>query len=607
MNLKKGKAMNTKRLMSLILALVCSSSAMGFNLGDAYSSATGVSLGTTCLEIGSKWPEHVLVTNPRSVVNFKQITDYEELKDLLSVGGKVSFSNAMITAEAEGEYLNSMDKSSRTTHIIYKIDASSEARLDVDFNKYTPITNGLNAASRVLYTSDNAEKQKVFFEICGDSYVGSAKMTGGLLVDVSIKFKNSKARESFEAEISGEIKKPTMSLGVSAALKLANENTNGTAEINISALQLGGSMLAVGGIIKKGDNGKYPIAQCGGAGGDSSCGDIMTGILDYGKDLIHQFTKNSDYYYTEPVAVSYLSTFGEKGNPEAGANEEILSDIQADYEELKRIEAVIQEFKARIGEDKTSEGYETLDGYSKTVIGPYLDIYKNNQALKKCAQSLTNKDCAGLKDKIQAAKKDKAVDKKTGKVNRNFNIANGRGEKMLDFIRDNNYTVRLLTLRDLTYEVPKFEGASCSLQPVYQPDLPNSLALSCPKTASGGEVTELPEEGIRLKIGADQRLSFDGFVYAVVEGGEKYCFKYPGTTAGAIPPSEPGTYKIKDPEIMYHHQTRLTDGKGHKLLCPDADDEEAWTLVTKSNVSPISGRFSFVQQTLVSIYPNIIR
>ncbi|MCC2625672.1 MAG: hypothetical protein K0R14_1545 [Burkholderiales bacterium] len=598
--------MNTKRLISFILALICSFPAMGFNLGDAYSSATGVPLGKSCLEIGNKWPEYMQVSNSRAVLNFKQVTDYEQLKDLLSVTGKINFSNTLISAEAEGKYLDSMDKSSRTTHIIYKIDASSDVRLNMDFDKYNPITNGLSSGVRDLYTSGKEEDHQNFFANCGDSYVGSAKMTGGLLVDVSIKFQNSAARESFEATVAGEIKKPSMSLGVSAALELAKNNTNGTAEISISALQLGGGMLNIAQLIHKDENGKYAVSQCGGASGDAGCGEIMTSVLEYGEHLIDQYTKNSDYYYTDPVPVTYASTFRKPGNPEAEANEAILSRIQDGYEELKETEAIIQEFKARIGEgNKSSEGYKTLEAYNKTVIQPYLTVYRESKELKKCAQSLTNKDCVGIEKIIQNNKNKKALNSK-GNISSDFTLANSRGEKMLNFIRDNNYTVRLLTLKDLSYETPKFQGVACNLTPEYQPDLPNSLVLSCPKTATGAEVTDLPEEGINLKVGSDKKLSFDGFVYAVIEGRDKYCFKYPGTVNGAIPPSEPGAYMIKDPEIMYHHQINQKDAKGHTMPCPDADDEEAWTPVTQANASKLSGRFSFVQQTLVSIYPNII-
>ncbi|HLX54776.1 MAG TPA: hypothetical protein VKR58_12580, partial [Aquella sp.] len=220
--------MNAKRLISVMLVLLCGS-AVGFNLGDAFSSKTGVILPKSCLQIGANWPNHMTITNPHAMLEFKQVEDYDQLKELLSVEGAVNFSNAMITADAKGKYVDSLDKSSRTTHIIYKIDAASEARLDLDFDNYKPITNGLNEANRTLYLSNKDADLKQFFDNCGDSYIGEAKMTGDLLVDVSIKFKNSATRETFDAAVKGEMKKPGMSLGVSAALEMANETAGSSA------------------------------------------------------------------------------------------------------------------------------------------------------------------------------------------------------------------------------------------------------------------------------------------------------------------------------------------------------------------------------------------
>ncbi|HLX54363.1 MAG TPA: hypothetical protein VKR58_10500, partial [Aquella sp.] len=287
--------------------------------------------------------------------------------------------------------------------------------------------------------------------------------------------------------------------------------------------------------------------------------------------------------------------FGKPGNPDAEASEIILSEISENYEELKRVRNIIQEFKARIG---NGAGSQYLVAYDRTVLQKYLDIYEKNDKLKKCAQTLNLKDCGSLQADIEAKK-----EKKKTEGGNDFLIADARGSEMLDFIRDNNYTVRLLTLKNATEDTPKFEGTSCNLQPSYTPDAPNTLILSCPKTSSLAEVTELPYEGIRIKVGSDRKLSFDGFVYAVVEGKEKYCFKYPG---GVLPQSSPGVYVYKDPQIKYHHQIKLTDEKGRAKPCPDATDISAWTNVTDSNVTQLSRRFTFVQDSLVTVYPNII-
>lgn len=589
--------MNAKRLISLMLILISGSAMGSFNLGDAYSSTTGAIFPKSCLQDGADWKDYMTITNPHSILQFEQVQDSDELKDLLSVEGSVNFSNSLITASAEGAYVDSLDKSSRTTHIIYKIDASSEARLNLPIRTYTPITNGLSEATRPLYLSSKDEEKKQFFDTCGDSYIGSAKMTGSLLVDVSITFKNSAARETFDAAVKGEIRKPGMSLGVSAALEMTKENANSHVEIKISAIQLGGRMLGLTGMIKADENGNYAVSECGGLKGPS-CADIMKSILKYGEHLADQYKTNADYYYTEPSPVSYTATFGRAGNPDADASKLILSDVEDDYQELKKKENLIKEFKAR-----NDPGYKYLLAYDKTVLKPYLKVYENNAVLKQCAETLNLKSCGILIENIKTQKK-----KLGDKGGDDFYVANSRGEEMLDFIRDHNYTVHLLTLKNTAEKTPKFEGISCNLQPVYTPDVPDSLVLSCPAiSSSSGGVTELPEDGIIMKIGADHKLSLGGFVYAVVEGKEKYCFKYPGTASGVpLPRSSPGVYKYKEPEIKYYHQIKLADDKGNPQHCPSAADSSAWTSVTDDNASEMSRRFTFTQNSLVTVYPNII-
>ncbi|MCC2625648.1 MAG: hypothetical protein K0R14_1521 [Burkholderiales bacterium] len=144
-----------------------------------------------------------------------------------------------------------------------------------------------------------------------------------------------------------------------------------------------------------------------------------------------------------------------------------------------------------------------------------------------------------------------------------------------------SYEVNLLTLRDISGTIPKFEGMRCTLQP--SGELNKSL-LKCPNNELG-KIVELPSSGISLVVVNNSRLDIGEFVYAVEAEGQKYCFKYPA--GSSIAANGPGVYLYKNPEIKY---IKMTADAGN---CSSAN--AIWKNVTYNNVSRLSSRYTIIE------------
>src|SRR6185437_2722656 len=470
--------MNTKRLISLMLVLACGSAVaiVDFNLGAGYSSSTGV-LFPTCLEIGDTWEKHLRLDNPKGHLTFSQITSRDELHKSLSVSGKINFKNTVFTASGEGSYLDSMKKSSTATTIVYKIEVNNKATLV--FDRYKDPIEGILGIKRDDYKYAPAS----FLATCGDMFIGSAMATGSFVVGIQIDFEDRKQRENFEADVKAEMKKPGMELGVAAALTMAENSQTGAGKITITADQLGGDPLKLPNLMHKDKNGNFAVASCGGGSG-THCIDIVTSILEYANGLADQFYVNgvldkSKYYYTSPEPMLYSSKFGKAENPDITESRRILNDMHAAHSKFASERSLVAEYMARVGSyppDNVPILVKDLTAYD-TTLRDSMYIYSNNEDLQKCRETLKLDDCKAAEVSVNLEKENLK-----NKHKHDFDLTSVRGERALEIIQTNNFTLSLLTLKDTMTKPYQFQQMFCELSPVLLPGRGLTSAVQCPKS-----------------------------------------------------------------------------------------------------------------------------
>jgi hypothetical protein len=569
--------------------------AEGVILGRGYVSATGVTLAQSCLlwGQGDAWKEHVLTTNPRSKLNFKQVNTADELEDL--IGGSIGLGANVggWGAEVSGGASSALNTSSNSIHMIYVTQFGQNVRLN--FGQYSSTL----AARRALLTGTvlgfygRAFSADTVFAMCGDKFVSGAEAGGMLLVDLEIKFSSAQAKSNFDAsfKVSGNVSGVTV--GVSAGLSMAEKSAAGGTMITLRAMQRGGDRMKLAEIFgAKDSSGSYAIQNCGShSAGGKQCGEVLTKIIDYAETLEQQYTDSKGYiddsklFYSQPEYTAYTNIFGGTGDKaDDKVSENILENIQDDYQDLRHNIAIINEYlvlTAKIHSIQKSKAtaYTDLQKYNEDALIQLKLFYDSNINLKNCAKTLGAGECSNAKNDIDAETK-------------KLYSGHDYEAQLLDYIKENNFSVSyLLTVADGTNGAdPKFKYVRCNLRPL----TPQTAGLFF---LDGCGLLD-KYNYVKLVHDSSGGIEIAGFTYDVKSGDSTYRFKYPKIKLARL--GDLGAYRsdMGEPITVRYVKCAATCSQGW---------ENTLTEIGVDNIMGIRpGSMYVTEDVLAGVYPNIV-
>ncbi|MCC2625674.1 MAG: hypothetical protein K0R14_1547 [Burkholderiales bacterium] len=561
--------------------------AEGVALGRGYISTTRVTLPQSCLlwGQGDAWKEHVLTTNPHSMLSFKQVNTSDELEDLINGSVGIGANVGGWGAEINGGASSGLNTSNNSLHMIYVTQFRQDVRLNFGQYKSTAEARKLLLTDNILGIYGRAFSADTVFAKCGDKFISGAKAGGLLLVDLEIKFGSSQAKSDFEASLKVTGNVSGVTLGVSAGLSMAEKNASGGTMITLRAMQMGGDRMRLAELFgSKDPSGSYAIQNCGSnSTGAKQCSDVLTKIIDYAKTLEQQY--NGQLFYSEPEYMSYTSIFGAPGDrSDNSVSENILEKMQDEYQDLKQNITIINEYLALTSkihniQKSKATAYTDLQGYNEEVLMKIKSFYDSNKNLKSCVKTLNSKECSDAKDEIYAETK-------------RLYSGHDYDAALLEYIKENNFSIGylLVPVGGTNATNPKFKHVRCNLRPL---------------TPEGAGLFFLDGCGLLdkynyVKLSHDfaGNIEISEFTYDVKNGDDIYRFKYPKIKLVRL--GELGAYRsdVEEPIVARYAKCATSCSLGW---------ENTLTDVEADNITGIL-RFNFMYVTrnvLATVYPNI--
>lgn len=625
--------MDTKLLKRLGLILLCGSMFQAtqavaetmqlqtqFLLGDGYQSSSGILFPTCLVKGGPNAAQNTSINNPKGTLTFTQVQSLAELSKILKVGGSLTVTTLQFSGSAEGNYINSLDTSSKTIHILYVIEELGYAILNLQQDKVKTPTDMLLGMLGDKYNTNLV----AFEQQCGNSYIGRANVKAAIVVDIAIKFTSNQALEAFDAKIKADVNAGAAKVGVTGALNLASTDKTGGASITFKAQQFGGNPALLANSLTKvgapaGDGTNASVVDCG-SGKDTSqksCDAMMQNVINYGATLGDQLkdqngnTDYTKYYYSDPVYYSYATLLGGPDDTKAIPAKMLISEMVKRFQNLQNDIKLLDEYSAIIGVPpktlKVPSGFKRAEAYSRR-LNNMLGLY-NNATMEGCLKKVDETLCKQALDIIKAGETGMCT---SGSKNEECD--------MLNRIKNNNFDLPLLTLYSpevlATSTPPQFQKMTCTVVPIGS-GRDNSVRVVCPNvTDQSQELTfQSPKGGMDLSASTDaygkMNITKGGtktdFVYSVTDGqasgGKKYCFLYQGGITvnkdnedGT--PNEYGEY-TGTANVKYLATTEAN--------CPAATDSR-YKAVTDDDMGDgeYAGVVDIEQQALTTYYPNIM-
>lgn len=212
------------------------------------------------------------ITDRESIIKLDSALSFSDLQNELHINVKTKGNIGMFSANAEANYLRSVEDKDYTLSLNYYQYISDVVHVQL---KGTGIAGALNLSGRNIYITD----KNFFGLLCGDEYISSYQQGAVLVMGLNLSFASHMEKSNFEAKVGA-------SFGniFSAATQVQNAarqyNING--KISIQAYQKGGDPSQLSQILSKDSGGIYYILTCDLKNMDN-CVKAASGLLDYAK------------------------------------------------------------------------------------------------------------------------------------------------------------------------------------------------------------------------------------------------------------------------------------------------------------------------------------
>lgn len=357
-------------------------------LANGFDSRTGWSTETSACLAGGDDPSKITIANPHAQIDFSNTISSDTVANLLhtSVSGKVNM--GVFSASVSAKYAR--DSQENRQKITFNYLQSIGA--DATFKTNGLGKNILSDDAKILLEGGN----DVFTEVCGDSFISSAKVGAVLLTDVSIEFANASFKEKFDGSAKGKI----LGIGsISGEFSQFNKENHSSAIMTIRVAQLGGDSTKLARIFGKpepdghGYNWYNPVL-CN-ESNILSCQKIINEVIGYAqnefepgvnfKDMstLYMFDYNSKLYSKLGVTAQ-LPILTESEN---AAREYLTDTITQDRRMLQYLQAYQrQDFY------NTMLDYVTRDMIQKAITDyqKMINEYNNYQILDSCYGDTAN-------------------------------------------------------------------------------------------------------------------------------------------------------------------------------------------------------------------------
>jgi len=502
-------------------------------IGQGYVSATGTTLANSCLlwGQGDTWKQHVKMSNPRGSLEFRRLDSSEELQHLIagSAAGSANFggSGAGISGGASSDF----NIGSSSVHLVYATEFQQRAKLNLEQSLYKSKASARKAllTEPIFRDYGRAFSADKIFEQCGDKFISRAVAGGFLLIDVEIRSTSAQGNNDLKAALKASANVGGVTIGVSAALSMAEKNAQSGTIITLKAMQYGGNKMKLAKIFgSQNSSGVYAIQNCGSNSTETGkCDGILSNIIDYAQSLSQQFidengnVDNGKLFYSQPEYMTYQEIFGSTGEvTDNSTSKKILKEIEMDYQSLNKNIAIINEYliltsKIHSIHKSKATAHTDLQMYNDTVLKSIKTLYDSNEDLKNCATSLKLEDCTKAKETIA---------NETMNLSKNHNYE----ESLLDYIKQNNFSIYyLLSLADGSDPSnPSFKYISCELRPLTPQAVGLYVLDGCGLRDNYNYVV--------IKRDSSKNIEIPEFTYDVKNGDSIYRFKYPKMTLTSL-------------------------------------------------------------------------
>lgn len=628
--------MNAKQFRKLMLiglsafVVQTATAKNNFLLGFGFQPATGEYIPISCLKNGGTYAvDHTKWGNPQGELKFEQVQTVAELNKVLDVGGSLSVETVKFSGTAEGSYLNKITTSSKAINIIYALKVTSDAYLDLERLKNPDAKSLMFEQYSKNY---NVEQLAEFTSQCGPGYIASSTAEASLVAVITITFDSQQSQEDFNAKIKATVDAGAAKVGVTGALKMANEDSKGGAKISFQAFQRGGDPLLMPHMLST------AIVDCGTGGkiaGALACDQVVKDVITYGQDFGKQLKKSDGttdfgaYFYSVPNYLSYASLLG---TPDSGVTLEAknwLNTLVKKYDDLSGNVKLLSEYLSRLG-----EGYKDYSGYADASaymnhLNTVLTKYKSDPNVADCLKKVSENSCKASYEAIAAAETPPAPPSTASKEVKKAAQLLNRESNMLSRIKNGNLQINLLTLQssagiDPTNGSPypaKFRKMACGVIPLGSGTADLSVRVDCPNITDNGKLIYQSSRDLvlnqkfdsnygSLQLGSGKSLTTFGYNIIDVDKKLQYCFYYKDglnfTTAldEDGQPSLFGEY-ISDATIAF--TTVSVDSK-----CPSQSDTGVLPVNTNQvgngMIQGGSGadEVTASEQSLTRFYPNIL-
>lgn len=244
-------------------------------------------------------PAKIFLNNPEGQINMSNIATKQQLSTSFGFGYGIGASWDIFSASAGANYLHETIDNAYTQNFSYLQTVTGTANLNTGY--------GVNGVLNETGKAALADGVTAFQRTCGDSFISSAAAGVVLSVNIQVVFNSSADKQKFTAAIGGGVKGIAE---INAAFTKARDKTKVSANIIVSAIQMGGNPEDLAKIFNKKQKGEYYVSTCN-MDNLNDCGQIINGTLDYAQGLGAQIKTPSGainlnkLYYGSPMLTEY--------------------------------------------------------------------------------------------------------------------------------------------------------------------------------------------------------------------------------------------------------------------------------------------------------------
>lgn len=305
---------------------------------------------------------------PTSTIGLTQILSQSELSDSLGFSAGTKFRYGLVSVSAAAKFMSSSQSTSYSLSTVYEATYHFK-------NEILTKPEMSEIGKKVM------ENDERWLETCGDHYVWQRELGAKIYFSIRIDFSSEADKKYFEANFS--LAAPMLS--IASSLEKAKERLSKKTTVNVSAIQVGGSVEKLSQIFGNSDD-RMAFVDCS-IGKFENCHKVLKSALDYATDTQNGFpaqivpelgTENPSgpailAYYTKSYkgAGIYPATYPLLEPAIASAREELANRFEQNYGFRTKVQQLLFNKSMRLSQrqrESLSDAQTIVDANIKKIL-----------------------------------------------------------------------------------------------------------------------------------------------------------------------------------------------------------------------------------------------